>query len=137
MFNAARNARVSLPALKEQLDDCCDMIGSPRLDGMPKGKGGANVMEDKIIGNMGAISLMERRISEYQRMIFDAERVIESMEQFGEGDGGDAAYLRYYYLMGKTQAEAAKKAGYAHSYRKEKASVALIHASFAVERMGL
>ena len=88
LFNAARNARVSLPSLKEQL-------------------------------------------------IFDAERVIESMEDFGEGDGGDAAYLRYYYLMGMTQAKAAEKAGYSYNYRKEKATIALVHASFAVERMGL
>ena len=137
LFTGARNARVSLPSLKMQLSDCTSMIGSPRIDGMPKPKNPGNVTEAKIIGNMGALSLMERRIDEYQRLIFDAERVIESMEQFGEGDGGDAAFLRYYYLMGMTQAEAARRAGYSENYRKEKASIALVHASFAVERLGI
>ena len=104
---------------------------------MPRAKNPGNVTEAKIIGNIGAASLMEQRIERYQQLIFDAERVIESMEDFGEGDGGDAAYLRYYYLMGMTQAKAAEKAGYSYNYRKEKATIALVHASFAVERMGL
>ena len=137
IFTMARNARISLPSLIAQRDECADLIGSPKLDGMPKPKNPGNVNEAKIIGNIGAISLMERRIEEYQQHIFDAERIIENMEEFGEGDGGDAAFLRYYYLMGKTQAEAADLAGFSYNYRKEKASIALVHASFAVERMGL
>ena len=86
---------------------------------------------------MGLMEMVESRRQHYERIMADAERVIENMEDFGEGNGGDAAFLRYHYMMGMSQEDACAKAGYSRSYYKEKNSLALVHASYAVMRLGL
>lgn len=137
IFTKAQDARKSLPSLVEQIRDSVDMLSAVQIDGMPKGSSSENPQETRLISHIGLLELMENRQREYEQIVADAERVIENMEDFGDGSGYDAAFLRYVYLQGMTQQAACKKIGYSESYYKEKNSIALVHASFAVTRLGM
>lgn len=137
LFISAKEARESLPSLVSQIADSVDLLSSVKLDGMPHGNSAENPQEAKIIAHMGLMELMGQRKERYEQLLFDCERVIQNMEDFGEGNGSDAAFLRYCYMQGMTQQDACERAGHARSYYKEKNSIALVHASYALKRLGL
>lgn len=137
LFTSAKEARAALPSLIAQIRDSVDLMGAVKLDGMPRGTSSGNPQEEKIVAHIGLMDLMERRKARYEQLLCDCERVIQNMEDFGDGNGTDAAYLRYCYLQGMTQEKACQKSGHARSYYREKNSIALIHASYAVKRLGL
>lgn len=137
LFTRAYQARKSLKSLIDQISDSCEMLGSPMGDGMPRQRGGENAVENRMVEHADLMQRLTAKRDEYKRVLEDCERVIDDMLEHGEGDGGDASFLRYRFMQGLSQAKAAKKSGYSESHGKEKGEIALVHASAAVRRLGL
>lgn len=137
LFKEALNARKSLPAVKMQLEDAYTVLRSPKMDGMPGSTDGENAVERALVDRIGLISQLKERRDYLEGTIVNAGRVIEDMVRSGDGDGGDEAFLRYYYLQGMSKAKAARKSNYSVAYAQEKDEIAVVHASGAVRRLGL
>lgn len=134
LFKMALTVRRSLPSLVAQIRDSADMLGSPAPDGMPKGKGGENKTEQRMVRHADLMARMHAKQREYERIAADCEAVVEDME--GRFDD-NAAFLRYRFMQGKSQAKAADACGYVSDYGKEKEEIALVHAAKSVRALGL
>jgi len=134
MFEMAKTIRRSLPALVEQIADSYSVLGSPAPDGMPKAKGGGNATEDRMVRHSDLMMRMEAKRDEYRQVVDDCESVVEDMESRFDDN---AAFLRYHFMQGMSQAKAAKRCGYVKEYGKEKAEIALVHAARSMRSLGL
>ena len=137
LFEKARKIRLSLPSLINQIADTVDMLGTARIDGMPKGSSSGNPMEERYLKRIETVRKMEDKRDGFRSVLDDCERIIENMELHNECYASDAAFLRSYYLCGKSEVKAAKEAFIAASYAHEKKEVALVHASHAARRLGI
>ena len=129
LFRSAQMVRKSLPSLIAQIADSCDMLGSKPLDGMPRGSGD-NGVERFMVEHVDLLDRLHAKRDEYRRIQTDCE----SMEDECDDNG---AFLRYHFMQGMTQGEAAQRCGYVRDYGKEKSEIAIVHAAKHVRKLGL
>lgn len=134
LFRMAQMVRKSLPSIIAQIADSVDMLGSKPLDGMPRSRTGVNGVEDFMVNHVELLDKLSARRDEYRRVQTDCESVVESMED--ECDD-NAAFLRYHFMQGMTQGDAAQRCGYVRDYGKEKSEIAIVHAAKHVRKLGL
>jgi len=134
MFRLAQTVRRSLPSLIAQIADSVDMLGSKPPDGMPHGKTNENGIENQMIAHVELMDRLTAKRDEYRRINADCEAVVEAMEDDCDDNG---AFLRYCFMQGKTQGDAAVLCGYVRDYGKEKSEIAIVHASRYVRILGL
>lgn len=134
LFKAAHMVRKSLPSIVAQIADSVDMLGMRPLDGMPRQKTNDNGVERHMVEHVELLERLYAKRDEYRRVANDCESVIEAMEDDCDDNG---AFLRYHFMQGMTQGEAAQRCGYVRDYGKEKSEIALVHASKYVRRLGL
>lgn len=134
LFKAALMVRRALPSLVRQIADSCDMLGMKPMDGMPRARTNANGVEDFMVNHVQLMDDLIARREEYRRVQADAEAVVEAMEDEFDDNG---AFLRYHFMQGMTQGDAAQRCGYVRDYGKEKSEIAIVHASRHMRRLGL
>lgn len=134
LFRMAQMVRKSLPSIIAQIADSVDMLGAKPLDGMPRSRTGVNGVEDFMVNHVELLDKLSVRRDEYRRVQTDCESVVESMED--ECDD-NAAFLRYHFMQGMTQGDAAQRCGYVRDYGKEKSEIAIVHAAKHVRKLGL
>ena len=134
LFRSAAMVRKSLPSIIAQIADSSDMLGARPLDGMPRQRTGANGVESFMVGHVELMEKLHSKRDEYRRIQTDCEAVVESMEDDCDDNG---AFLRYHFMQGMTQGDAAQRCGYVRDYGKEKSEIALVHASKHMRRLGL
>ena len=134
LFKMASMVRKSLPSLISQIADSANMLGSPAPDGMPKQKSGDNKTEQRMVEHADLMARMKAKRDEYRELVSDCEAVVEDMEDRCDDN---AAFLRYHFMQGLTQAEAAQRCGYVREYGKEKAEIAIVHAARSMRSLGL
>ena len=134
LFRMAQMVRKSLPSIIAQIADSVDMLGAKPLDGMPRKPTGANGVENFMVNRVELLDNLAARRDEYRRVQTDCESVVESMED--ECDD-NAAFLRYHFMQGMTQGDAAQRCGYVRDYGKEKSEIAIVHAAKHVRKLGL
>ena len=134
LFRSAQMVRKSLPSIIAQISDSVDMLGSKPLDGMPRSSGNENGVERFMVEHVDLLDRLHAKRDEYRRIQTDCERVVESMEDDCDDNG---AFLRYHFMQGMTQGEAAQRCGYVRDYGKEKSEIAIVHAAKHVRKLGL
>ena len=134
LFRMAQMVRKSLPSIIAQIADSVDMLGAKPLDGMPRSRTGENGVENFMVNHVELLEKLSARRDEYRRVQTDCEAVVESMED--ECDD-NAAFLRYHFMQGMTQGDAATRCGYVRDYGKEKSEIAIVHAARHVRKLGL
>ena len=134
LFKAAQMVRKSLPSIVAQIADSVDMLGAQPLDGMPHGKTNENGVERYMVAHVGLMESLYAKRDEYRRIQADCEAVVEAMEDDCDDNG---AFLRYHFMQGMTQGEAAQRCGYVRDYGKEKSEIAIVHAAKHVRKLGL
>lgn len=137
LFEKARKIRLSLPSLINQIADTVDMLGTARIDGMPKGSSSGNPMEERYLKRIETVRKMEDKRDGFRSVLDDCERIIENMELHNECYASDAAFLRCYYLSGMSERKTAQELYFSPHYAHEKKEVALVHASHAARRLGM
>lgn len=134
LFRAAQTVRRALPSIIAQIADSVDMLGAQPLDGMPRGKTNENGAERYMVAHVGLMESLYAKRDEYRRIQADCEAVVEAMEDDCDDNG---AFLRYHFMQGRTQGDAAVLCGYVRDYGKEKSEIAVVHAAKYVRRLGL
>lgn len=134
LFRAALMVRKALPSLIAQIADSMDMLGAKPADGMPRAKTNVNGVEQFMVNHVQLMDDLVARRDEYRRVQADAEAVVEAMEDEFDDNG---AFLRYHFMQGMTQADAAQRCGYVRDYGKEKSEIAIVHASRHMRSLGL
>ena len=137
LFETARKIRLSLPSLINQIADTVDMLGTARIDGMPKGSASGNPMEERYLKRIETVRRMEDKRDDFRSVLDDCEQIIANMELHNDCYASDAAFLRLHYLCGMSERKTAKECGYSEKYGHEKKEVALVHASHAARRLGI
>lgn len=134
LFRSAAMVRKSLPSIISQIADSVDMLGMRPPDGMPRQRSGANGVEDRMIDRVDLVEKLHAKRDEYRRIQSDCEAVVEAMEDDCDDNG---AFLRYHFMQGMTQGEAAQRCGYVRDYGKEKSEIAIVHAAKYMRKLGL
>lgn len=134
LFRSAAMVRRSLPSLVDQIADSVDMLGLKPPDGMPRQKTNDNAVERAMVEHVMLVDKLRDRRDEYRRIQADCESVVEAMEDDCDDNG---AFLRYHFMQGMTQADAAQRCGYVRDYGKEKSEIAIVHAAKYMRKLGL
>lgn len=134
LFRSAAMVRRSLPSLVDQIADSVDMLGLKPPDGMPRQKTNDNAVERAMVEHVMLVNKLRDRRDEYRRIQADCESVVEAMEDDCDDNG---AFLRYHFMQGMTQADAAQRCGYVRDYGKEKSEIAIVHAAKYMRKLGL
>jgi hypothetical protein len=134
LFKSAAMVRRSLPSIIDQIADSTDMLGIKPPDGMPRQKHGENHAERHMVEHVDLMDRLNSKRDEYRRIQSDCEAVVETMEDDCDDNG---AFLRYHFMQGMTQGEAAQRCGYVRDYGKEKSEIAIVHAAKYVRKLGL